>query len=617
MDTRQDQLAEDRYQQRREAREARLDDFAKGIIDYDEIIRRDARRDTLHPDDSLGLERILGASDLLEINFLDIGRRAARAVGRVQVRDANGRAREFGTGFVISPSLLITNNHVLPTADSARHSLIDFDFENDENFQPRAPVSHALDPDRFFATNADLDYTVVAVAPASVDGGHSSATFGVLPLAGGATPVLVNEYVAIVQHPGGAPKKIALRNNKVVDIFDHFIHYTTDTDRGASGSPVFNDQWQVVGLHHAGVRQRDEQGRVLAVDGSVWTPAMGADRIAYVANEGVRAGSILADLGALAAGGALPAGQQALLDELLAGPSAAPAGGLLPDDGARTLETAESDLESLSRVKGYETDFLGPDVALPALSAEQLADAAPRLDGRGHVLEYVHFSVVMCRSRRLAYFTAVNIDGRKMKTIKRGRDMWYFDPRLRRDHQAGPELYERNDLDMGHLVRRTDPVWGRPAATANEDTFHFTNCAPQHKSLNRRTWLGLEDYILNNADNHDLKVSVFTGPVFRADDMTYRGQYQLPAEFWKVVVMRRADRTLSATAYLQTQKNLLDDLESLAFAYGPYRTYQVPVTHIEAITGLDFGRLRDHDPYTTLETLTPAHVINDASDVVI
>jgi hypothetical protein len=71
-----------------------------------------------------------------------------------------------------------------------------------------------------------------------------------------------------------------------------------------------------------------------------------------------------------------------------------------------------------------------------------------------------------------------------------------------------------------------------------------------HPNLNRRTWLELEDHILKSADNHDLKVSVFTGPLFRADDMSYRGKYQLPAEFWKVVVMVKPGRKLSATAYL-------------------------------------------------------------------
>jgi endonuclease G len=212
----------------------------------------------------------------------------------------------------------------------------------------------------------------------------------------------------------------------------------------------------------------------------------------------------------------------------------------------------------------------------------------------------------------MAYYTAVNIDGRRVKHITRDRDVWYFDPRIAREHQAGVELYERNDLDQGHLVRRTDPVWGRAAATANEDTFHFTNCAPQHKNLNRRTWLELEDYILKNADNRDLRVSVFTGPVFRADDMPYRGVYRLPAEFWKVVVMVKPGRKLSATAYLQTQKNLIEDLE---FIYGAVQTYQVPVSRIEAITGLDFGDLRNHDPLADTESASSVRVIGDGADI--
>lgn len=602
-----DQAAEDRFRARRDERLARLDNDAKGIIDFSEMVRRDTRRDMLHPNDGLGLERILGTSDLLEINFLDIGRRTGRAVGRIQVRDLAGRVREFGTGFLVSPSLLLTNNHVLPSADSTRRSLVDFDYEDDEHFNPRTPVIFGLDPDRFFVTNPDLDFTFVAIRPASVDGEAQLATFGFLPLSETKGKILVNEYVAVIQHPGGATKKIALRNNKLVDVFDDFIHYTTDTDRGASGSPVFNDQWQVVGLHHAGVKHRDAEGHVLAVDGAIWTPAMGEERIAYIANEGVRISSILADLRRVAGDGLSP-DASALLDELFA----TPARPIPPTGSVISLATAERDLEFFNKVKGYETNFLGITVDLPALSPQQISDAAPRLDGRGHLLEYVHFSVVMSMKRRLAFFTAVNIDGRKTKTIKRDRDVWYFDPRIAREHQAGVELYERNDLDQGHLVRRNDPVWGRPAATANEDTFHFTNCAPQHKHLNRRTWLGLEDYILKNADNFDLKVSVFTGPVFRADDMTYRGEYQLPAEFWKVVVMRKTDRSLSATAYLQTQKNLLEDLE---FAYGAYRTYQVPVARIEAITGLDFGPLRDHDPLADVESTGVARVIGDAADI--
>jgi len=141
-------------------------------------------------------------------------------------------------------------------------------------------------------------------------------------------------------------------------------------------------------------------------------------------------------------------------------------------------------------------------------------------------------------------------------------------------------------------------VWGTDADRANEDTFHFTNCSPQHKNLNQKTWLNLEDYILSNAAKHSMKVNVFTGPVFRSDDMIYRNEYKIPAEFWKVVVIVRDDGSLSATAYLQTQKNLITNLE---FAYGQYETYQVPVAQIEELSGLDFGSLRDHDPMEGVE----------------
>ena len=88
----------------------------------------------------------------------------------------------------------------------------------------------------------------------------------------------------------------------------------------------------------------------------------------------------------------------------------------------------------------------------------------------------------------------------------------------------------------------------------------FTNCSPQHKNLNQKTWLDLEDYILRNADVHDLKVNVFTGPVFNQNDLIYRGKYLIPSEFWKVVtIIKNDDHSISSTAYLQTQKQLIEN----------------------------------------------------------
>ena len=116
--------------------------------------------------------------------------------------------------------------------------------------------------------------------------------------------------------------------------------------------------------------------------------------------------------------------------------------------------------------------------------------------------------------------------------------------------------------------------------------------------MNQKIWLELEDYILQNARAENLRVTIFSGPVFRDNDLIYRKKYQIPAEFWKVAVIVKEDGKLSATAYLQTQKNMIDNLE---FAYGAYKTYQVPVATIEKITSLDFADLSKFDPIAAIE----------------
>ncbi len=253
--------------------------------------------------------------------------------------------------------------------------------------------------------------------------------------------------------------------------------------------------------------------------------------------------------------------------------------------------------------RGYDPAFLDIAVPLPQLSAglQQNVDA-PRseTDKVSAVLPYHHFSLLMNQQRKLAYYTAVNIDGLTLLKLPRESDKWAYDPRIDKTWQMGPEIYADNTLDLGHLVRRIDPAWGESAViakTANDDTFHFTNCSPQHKNLNenKKTWAGLEDYILNNTLANQLKVSVFSGPVFDADDFVYRG-VQIPKQYWKVVAMVKTDGQLSATAYLLDQSALLADIGARGFTFGDYRMFQVSIATIEALTNLDFGALSQHDP---------------------
>jgi endonuclease G len=176
-------------------------------------------------------------------------------------------------------------------------------------------------------------------------------------------------------------------------------------------------------------------------------------------------------------------------------------------------------------------------------------------------------------------------------SIDRERDVWHLDGRISPSAQLGEDLYADNRLDRGHLVRREDPNWGSDAAVANADTFHFTNCAPQMDIVNQKTWLGLENYILQNARAWKERVTVFTGPIFGTNDLPYRGAL-IPKAFWKVIAFVSDDGHPSATAYRVGQEAELGQLEA---AFGAYKTYQQSVRSIEEATGLSFGNLSAYD----------------------
>lgn len=697
-DRRQAQLAAERWRQRETQRAANRRGLAEGgvatVETAERIGKRMARLERAAAEEraarltaaaapvaaravsvpTVGLERVIGRQDFVGVGFLELGFAVARFVGRVVIREGN-RTVGFGTGSMVSPRLLLTNNHVLEDAATARDSLVEFDFQQAARGGLLPVRRFRLLPETFFLTDSHLDYTLVAVAEQSEDR-EPLARYGWNRLVAEEGKALIGDPLNIIQHPQGRAKELVVRSNELVDLLDDFAHYVTDTEPGSSGSPVFNDQWEMVALHHSGVPATDAQGRLLDLDGNLWDGRDPA-RLRWVANEGVRVSRLVDHLRRAT----LDSGEKRRLrTELLereapdplealvepveappprpetnggngrhpfvltlplrvsielappegwpggggglvhagAGAGAAatvpppPAAGPLAIDAAPVSLPAAFDDEAVSidpdysTRRGYDAAFLGAGwpVPLPALSPALSAAAAVNRDAADeasrHVLPYHHYSVVMNAERRLAFFTAVNIDGAAARRPRRETDRWFIDPRIEREAQAGNEVYADNPLDRGHLVRRLDPAWGPDdtvAKVANDDTFHFTNCAPQHQGFNREatTWAGLEDYILENTDREDVRVSVFTGPVFRHDDAPYR-RIRLPQQFWKVVAFLREDGSLSATAYLLSQAHLIDGLAEEAFAFGAYRTFQVPVARVGELTGLDFGALPAADP---------------------
>ena len=253
----------------------------------------------------------------------------------------------------------------------------------------------------------------------------------------------------------------------------------------------------------------------------------------------------------------------------------------------------------------YQPDFLETD-AVPVPSDDRLT-----------VLDYTHFSVHQDTERRMPAITAVNIDGKSLiPDIGRGNN-WRLDERLPAAQQAGEELYARNDIDRGHLVRRRDPVWGERsiAKQAHSDTFHYTVCAPQAGYFNqsKELWLGLEDHVLEHAATFDQRLSVFTGCVFDPEDPQYRG-FLVPRKFFKIAAWNR-EGVLAASAYLLDQGEGLDRIlrrglrpgqDAGADGPGPFKTFQIPVADIAPLTGLPVDQLAAADVLAPSRAQRPA-----------
>ena len=208
-------------------------------------------------DGRFGAERIIGDTvDYLPASFLVVGQTAASAVARVIQRDG----QPVGSGFLISRSLFLTNNHVIGSQDEAKGMLLEFDYQTDRWGQPLPTTRFEIDDAAFFETRDkdDLDFTVVAVG-ARLQGAKTIADFGFCPLSDRGDKHQLGEFVNLVEHPEGNYKQLVLRENKLVSRLETVLHYEADTQPGSSGSPVLNDEWEAIALHHWGEPHRERR----------------------------------------------------------------------------------------------------------------------------------------------------------------------------------------------------------------------------------------------------------------------------------------------------------------------------------------------------------------------
>ena len=195
-----------------------------------------------------GLERQIETQPtLLDISFLQRGLELSRGVVKLitafPTEDGTALDRFNGTAFRIGEDLLLTNHHVLFDGDR-RPSAVEAWFGYERSFEgaTREPIVIPCDPGSVDGDPVH-DWAVVRVAHPMPD------RVPIITLGDAAAPQVLDR-VYIIQHPNGGVKKIGMTHNVVVQVTDDVVRYRTDTEAGSSGSPVFNEQWQVIGLHH-------------------------------------------------------------------------------------------------------------------------------------------------------------------------------------------------------------------------------------------------------------------------------------------------------------------------------------------------------------------------------
>lgn len=261
------------------------------------------------------LEMVVGEPNFLSAHFLTEGAEIQKAIAMVTLKVAKSglpSGSGWGSGFLISNSLFMTNNHVIPNEAFCDDVNMQFMYQDNYNTEPAISSEFfETNEDSFFHTNAGLDYSIVRLRrkpyrlipipfpypyrlgedmvnhsyPAKheyadteqieelkylsdfitkkqpisafdqerifpIFGYTPGSKYGFIPL----RPTVSypeDEILNIIQHPKGRKKEVVVQENKIDEVYTNVIHYFSDTDYGSSGSPVLNNTWDLMALHHA------------------------------------------------------------------------------------------------------------------------------------------------------------------------------------------------------------------------------------------------------------------------------------------------------------------------------------------------------------------------------
>jgi len=251
---------------------AALLDREGGSVSLADAHAESAMIDTLLRDESY--EQILGRDRFRNLGWYRKGLERASSVCKFVDQLGEG----FGTGFLVQAEdlglahaarwVVLTNAHVI-SESAEEQSGIPAAVPPDAAtlmFEASEFPTRVFTIDRVLAQSPrrELDFSVLALA----EEGDFPDPY---PIARRLPLIDRNQRIYVIGHPKGGNISFSLNDNLLLDHEAPRVHYRSPTEGGSSGSPLFNQNWELIGLHHAGGKEmprlNGQSGRYPANEG--------------------------------------------------------------------------------------------------------------------------------------------------------------------------------------------------------------------------------------------------------------------------------------------------------------------------------------------------------------
>jgi len=240
------------------------------------------------------LERVIKASN--KFFDIEVWRQAMGAIETqvCRISIATNKGTINGTGFLVGPDVVMTNFHVVDSviagekgqqtkagrSAKATDVVCLFDYKRQAGYlnkgveiklaadwlidsSPVSAIDREAEPKSGDPKPDELDYALLRLArkcgAEPVVGQGEKAELqadarGWIKVPSTAYSFVKDTPLFIVQHPDGDPLAFTLDTSGVIGTNGNStrVKYTTNTLPGSSGSPCFNDTWELVALHHSG-----------------------------------------------------------------------------------------------------------------------------------------------------------------------------------------------------------------------------------------------------------------------------------------------------------------------------------------------------------------------------